>query len=151
MAVEVEAEDTEKGGEVRLEWNATTDYSTPIKYNIYMSTTEGNVFVAAPIDTTQGTVFYVEELTNDDTYYFGVRAQDDEGNEDDNDKEVEVVPTDNQNPTWPDNMGTKAVEDMEYGDGNTYFNRLTVALNVFLREGADLRIGTMDVPEQYQA
>jgi hypothetical protein len=42
------------------------------------------------------------------------------------------------------------IDDMDYGEGNVYFNKLTVTLNVFIREGADLRIGTMDVPEQYQ-
>lgn len=43
------------------------------------------------------------------------------------------------------------IEDMEYGEGgNVYFTKLTVHLDVFLREGADLRIGTMDVPDEYK-
>jgi hypothetical protein len=42
------------------------------------------------------------------------------------------------------------IDDMDYGEGNVYFNKLTITLNVFIREGADLRIGTMDVPEQFQ-
>jgi hypothetical protein len=42
------------------------------------------------------------------------------------------------------------IDDMDYGEGNVYFNKLTLTLNVFIREGADLRIGTMDVPEQFQ-
>lgn len=43
------------------------------------------------------------------------------------------------------------VEEMEYGeDGNTYFDKLTLSLDVFVREGADLRVGSMDVPDEYQ-
>ncbi|MBN1218788.1 MAG: hypothetical protein JXM69_07665 [Anaerolineae bacterium] len=42
------------------------------------------------------------------------------------------------------------VDDMEYGEDNIYFNKLGLTLNVFVKEGVDLRIGTMDVPEQYQ-
>ncbi len=44
------------------------------------------------------------------------------------------------------------VEDMKYGEGtnNKYFEMLKVSLSVFVKEGVDLRIGTMDVPEQYQ-
>jgi hypothetical protein len=41
------------------------------------------------------------------------------------------------------------VEDLEYGEGNIYFNKLKLSLDVFVREGADLRIGSMDTPEQY--
>ncbi|MBN1995669.1 MAG: hypothetical protein JW953_23480 [Anaerolineae bacterium] len=42
------------------------------------------------------------------------------------------------------------IDELEYGEGNVYFNRLTVTLTVFIKEGVDLRIGTMDVPEEYQ-
>lgn len=42
------------------------------------------------------------------------------------------------------------IDDMEYGGGNRYFNKLTISLNVFLKEGADLKIGTMDVPDEYK-
>lgn len=43
------------------------------------------------------------------------------------------------------------IEEVEYGEGGkTYFNKLKMTLNVFLQEGADLRIGSMDVPDQFQ-
>jgi hypothetical protein len=43
------------------------------------------------------------------------------------------------------------IEEMEYGGGgNVYFDKLKMKLDVFVREGADLRIGTMDVPDQYK-
>jgi hypothetical protein len=44
------------------------------------------------------------------------------------------------------------IEEMEYGPpgGNIYFNKLKLSLTVFVREGADLRVGTMDVPEQFR-
>jgi hypothetical protein len=43
------------------------------------------------------------------------------------------------------------IEEMAYGGENqTYFDLLTVSLTVFIREGADLKIGTMDVPEEFR-
>jgi uncharacterized integral membrane protein len=42
------------------------------------------------------------------------------------------------------------LDELEYGEGNRYFDKLKVTLHVFIQEGADLRIGTMDVPEQFQ-
>jgi hypothetical protein len=43
------------------------------------------------------------------------------------------------------------IEDMEYGPGgNVFFNKLKLSLTVFVREGADLKIGTMDIPDQYR-
>lgn len=43
------------------------------------------------------------------------------------------------------------IDEMAYGEGdNQYFEKLRVTLQVFLREGADLRVGEMDVPEEYQ-
>jgi len=42
------------------------------------------------------------------------------------------------------------IADMEYGNGdNVYFNKLTVNLDVFLKEGVDLK-QPMDVPEQFK-
>ncbi len=44
------------------------------------------------------------------------------------------------------------IEEMEYGPpgGNVYFNKLKLSLTVFVKEGVDLRVGTMDVPEQFR-
>jgi len=43
------------------------------------------------------------------------------------------------------------IAEMEYGDGgNVYFDKLKVELTLFLQEGADLKKGTMDIPDQYQ-
>jgi hypothetical protein len=43
------------------------------------------------------------------------------------------------------------IEDMEYGPGgNVFFNKLKLSLAVFVKEGADLKIGTMDIPDQYR-
>lgn len=42
------------------------------------------------------------------------------------------------------------IEDMEYGEGGSiYFKRLKLSLAVFVKEGADLKIGTMDVPDRF--
>ncbi len=43
------------------------------------------------------------------------------------------------------------ITEMAYGgDDKIHFEKLAVKLNVFLREGADLKIGTMDVPDEYK-
>jgi hypothetical protein len=43
------------------------------------------------------------------------------------------------------------IEEMEYGPGgNVFFNKLKLSLSVFVKEGADLKIGTMDIPDQYR-
>jgi hypothetical protein len=43
------------------------------------------------------------------------------------------------------------IEELEYGEGgNAYFKKLKMTLNVFLQEGADLRIGSMDVPDEFK-
>jgi hypothetical protein len=42
------------------------------------------------------------------------------------------------------------IDEMEYGDGGTiYFNKLTVSLAIFLKEGIDLA-QPMDVPDQFK-
>jgi hypothetical protein len=42
------------------------------------------------------------------------------------------------------------IDEMEYGDGGAiYFNKLTVSLAIFLKEGIDLA-QPMDVPDQFK-
>jgi len=42
------------------------------------------------------------------------------------------------------------IQDMAYDANNEYFKELAVKLDVFIREGADLKIGQMDVPDEYK-
>jgi hypothetical protein len=45
------------------------------------------------------------------------------------------------------------IDDMELAEGETgqtYFTKLTVSMNLFLKDGADVRKGEMDVPAAYQ-
>lgn len=43
------------------------------------------------------------------------------------------------------------IDELEYGSAdNSYFNKLKLNLSVFVKEGADLKIGTMDIPDQYR-
>ena len=42
------------------------------------------------------------------------------------------------------------IEELVYGGGNVYFEKLKMKLDVFIKEGVDLRIGTMDVPDEYK-
>jgi len=45
---------------------------------------------------------------------------------------------------------TATIDELEFGGANEYFEKLKMSLNVFVNEGADLKIGEMDVPEAYQ-
>ncbi|MEW5960180.1 MAG: hypothetical protein AB1801_20850 [Chloroflexota bacterium] len=42
------------------------------------------------------------------------------------------------------------IQEMAYGSGNEYFEKLKIKLDVFVKEGADLKIGQMDVPDEYR-
>ncbi len=42
------------------------------------------------------------------------------------------------------------IDELEYGPDNAFFNKLKLSLAVFVKEGADLKIGTMDIPDQYR-
>ena len=43
------------------------------------------------------------------------------------------------------------IVDVEYGDDqNKYFSKLTTKINVFLKEGADIRRGEMDIPDKFK-
>ena len=43
------------------------------------------------------------------------------------------------------------IDEMAYGGGgNEYFEKLKINLDVFVKEGADLKIGQMDVPDEYK-
>jgi hypothetical protein len=83
------ANDANTDGAVTLAWNAATDPSTPITYNIYVATSSGNQdFNADPYATTSSpTGTTVSGLVNGSDYWFVVRAQDSVGNEDENTNE----------------------------------------------------------------
>ncbi len=43
------------------------------------------------------------------------------------------------------------IEEMQYGEGGTkYFEKLKLSMDLFLKEGADLKKGEMDIPDGYQ-
>jgi hypothetical protein len=72
-----------------LEWEAARDRSTrsrKIVYNVYETTTPGGENFSKPSYTTDPgiTSFDTPKLTNEDTYYFVVRARDKMGHEDSN-------------------------------------------------------------------
>jgi hypothetical protein len=45
---------------------------------------------------------------------------------------------------------TAKIDELAFGGADEYFEKLKISLNVFVNEGADLKIGEMDVPEAYQ-
>ncbi len=87
----VTAVDTQIGGAVDLSWSPASDSSIPITYNIYYATSPGGYGFANAV--TQNTSYRVTGLTNNQRYYFVVRAQNALGNEDDNMVELSTTPT----------------------------------------------------------
>jgi uncharacterized protein YneF (UPF0154 family) len=44
------------------------------------------------------------------------------------------------------------IEEVVYAEGgNKYFEKLTLSLNLFIKEGADLRVGEMDIPDKFKS
>ena len=87
----LKAEDTKKGGEIKLTWNecSANDFS---RYNIYRVDQEIMIIISTVNDKTK-TTFFVNGLTNLKKYYFAVTAQDRRGNENKSAEIVEAVPT----------------------------------------------------------
>ncbi len=103
------AVDVQYGGAVSLSWKAADDPTGPITYNIYVSTVHGGqdfstpdfTYTPYPTPIPGDTVTYtVEGLVNGQTYYFVVRAEDAEGNEDTNTVEISAMPTDQEPPSF---------------------------------------------------
>jgi hypothetical protein len=44
------------------------------------------------------------------------------------------------------------IEEMVYAEGgNKHFEKLNLSLNLFIKEGADLRVGEMDIPDHFKS
>ena len=89
----VSATDMAIGNTVALSWGTATDPSYPITYNVYMSTTSGGQDFGTPDYMTDQTSLQVSGLTDDQEYFFVVRAEDSAGNEDTNNVERSATPT----------------------------------------------------------
>jgi len=79
---------------VDVTWNAATDdisSASNIRYNVYYSAVPGNVFAGFPAATVVGTTTTtINGLDPSLVYYFGVRAEDEAGNEETNSITVTV-------------------------------------------------------------
>ncbi len=89
----VSATNTGTGGTVDLAWNPATDPSYPITYNVYMATSSGGQNFASPDYTTDQTTLQISGLTDEQEYFFVVRAEDSAGNEESNSVENSATPT----------------------------------------------------------
>jgi hypothetical protein len=96
------ATDAQTSGQVILAWSAATDVNGPITYNIYWATTPGGQNLGVPDATsTSGTGTTISGLTDGDTYYFVVQAEDSVGNESNNTaQEKWAIPTESIAPTF---------------------------------------------------
>jgi len=77
-----------------LEWENASDESTPIRYNIYQSTTSNSQNLTNPTYSTQATSYTLTGLINGQTYYYIVRAEDAFGHEESNLIEKSATPHD---------------------------------------------------------
>lgn|GEM_PF-1125702 len=120
---------------VSLSWSASTDSVTNVaSYNIYRSTTGGQV---GNMISTAGTVTgntYSDTTPSDTTYYYTVRPVDsssDGGNEQISGNNQVIVLVDNQTPTITVNgfWDTDGNVISPNGNGNTYTNKNNVRLN----------------------
>jgi len=88
-------------GAVFLEWNPAADPSTPIIYNIYVSTIPKGEDFNNPYISTDQTWVIIDDLDlENQSYYFVVRAEDNLGNEDDNTIELRIgiIPSEDRTP-----------------------------------------------------
>ena len=120
------ATDSGTGGTVALTWNAGTDPDTlecnsdpsnPITYNVYYAGTSGGQNFLVPDATTQLTNVDIIGLTDGNTYYFVVRAEDAVGNEEGNIIERSARPTTPVDSTPPTFSGLTTATDL--GTGGT--------------------------------
>jgi len=79
-------------GLVTLSWSAASDTSPPIRYRIYRAQTPGGQDFGSPIGSTDDTSYQDTSVTNGQTYYYVVRAQDAVGNEETNRVEHSATP-----------------------------------------------------------
>jgi hypothetical protein len=84
-------------GEVTLTWDAATDDSGVEGYNVYTGlksvSENGGSYTLGSSDAGDTTTYVVDHLTNGVTYYFAVKAYDEEGNESaEFSREVEATP-----------------------------------------------------------
>jgi len=117
---------------MKLKWNAASDQSTPITYNIYMATTSGGQNFTAIDYATTNLEYSVGGLTTDQEYFFVVRAEDNSvaSNEESNTIELSAV--------------AGQISDLVL-DGETVsiYGEYTYS-NIILRNGATINITTDD-------
>jgi len=127
--------DTDFTGTLELSWNAASDDSSPITYNVYMATSSGGQNFNTPDYTTQQTTFKASGLTNGNTYYFVVRAEDVMGNKETNTVEESGIPTGSiSKQKWAVIVGIsdyKAISDLSYcdEDATDWYDYLTDSSN----------------------
>ena len=90
---------------IQVNWNAASDNISDvstIKYNVYSSlSSAAQTFASATMTVTGTTNAIVTGLSNTETYYFVVRAEDEAGNEDDNSVEVSATTAATSDTTAP--------------------------------------------------
>jgi hypothetical protein len=118
------ATDSGTGGTVTLTWIAgsdpdtvecNSDPSNPITYNVYYAGTSGGQNFLVPDATTQLTNIDATGLTDGNTYYFVVRAEDAAGNEESNVIELSAMPTTPIDSTPPTFSGLNTAIDLGTG------------------------------------
>lgn len=91
---------TQTAGELQLQWNAASDTSSPITYNIYEALESEEQDFLSPTYATTSTSVIITGLSNGEEYFYVVRAQDPGLREDDNEVEKSATPNDGAAPVF---------------------------------------------------
>ncbi len=91
---------TASSGEIQLVWDAATDSSPPVLYNIYEAETSGGQNFSSWTYQTTATSTIITGLTNGQEYYYVVRAEDAGTREENNEVEKYATPNDGAAPVF---------------------------------------------------
>ncbi len=103
-------------GQVTVEYGIAFDIDAPMTYNIYVSTVaEIDFDTIHPLNTSDQSPYIVQDLVNDQEYFFAVRAMDGLGLEDGNTNVLSATPVfENLPPHWVDTVGITNVGSGPY-------------------------------------
>jgi len=133
---------------VTVTYGVATDIDLPVDYNIYVSETSPIDFdTVIPVRDTDGSPYTVNGLTNDQTYFFAVRAVDSGDDEETN--IVELPGTPDSEPTWEnDEIGVQSLipfdEQVTVYFGHALDDDLPITYYIYYSTTTPIDFGTAD-------
>ena len=102
--------------QVVIDWSTATEPHGPVTYQIYRAETSGGQNFESPIGQTTELTYTDTDLTNNQSYFYVVRATDALGNQDSNTAEVEGLPV-GPNLIFSEDWETDALGDWTIENG----------------------------------